>query len=118
MAKKKSKNKNSSQQKAKLSPERFMREKARSLPIGKCYITPDWKEDGEAQIIITRQRSNGNLVMGAFLVDTFCLGVKDAGYNEDIPVSVFEEHLDEYIEMISVWRRSATMKPTTLFTVR
>lgn len=102
MAKKKSKNKNSSQQKAKLSPERFMREKARSLPIGKCYITPDWKEDGEAQIIITRQRSNGNLVMGAFLVDTFCLGVKDAGYNEDIPVSVFEEHLDEYRDDIGM----------------
>lgn len=96
MAKKKSKNKNSSQQKAKLSPERFMREKARSLPIDKCYVTPDWKEDGMAQVVITRKRSNGNLVMGAFLVDTFCLGVKDAGYNEDIPVSEFEECLDDY----------------------
>lgn len=96
MAKKKSKNKNNSQQKAKLSPERFMREKARSLPMGKCYVTPDWKEDGMAQIVITRKRSNGNLVMGAFLVDTFCLGVKDAGYNEDIPVSEFEECLDDY----------------------
>lgn len=96
MAKKKSKNKNNSQQKAKLSPERFMREKARSLPIGKCYVTSDWKEDGMAQVVITRKRSNGNLVMGAFLVDTFCLGVKDSGYNEDIPVSELEECLDDY----------------------
>ena len=95
MAKKKSKNRNSSQQKAKLSPERFMREKARLLPIDKCYVSSDWEKDGIAQIVITRKRSNGDLVMGAFLVDTFCLGVKDAGYNEDIPVSEFEDCLDE-----------------------
>lgn len=97
MAKKKSKSKNKGQQQAALSPYRFMREKARTLPIGKCYIAPpDWQEEGMAHVIITRVRPNGNLVMAAFLVDTFCLGVKDAGYHENMTPSDFEGYLNNY----------------------
>lgn len=97
MAKKKSKNKNKGQQQPALSPYRFMREKARTLPIGKCYIAPpDWQESGMAHVIVTRVRPSGNLVMGAFLVDTFCLGVKDAGYHENMALSDFEEYLSNY----------------------
>ena len=97
MAKKKSKNKSKGQQQPALSPYRFMREKARTQPIGKCYIAPpDWQESGMAHIIVTRVRPSGNLVMAAFLVDTFCLGVKDAGYHENIPTSDFEEYLNNY----------------------
>lgn len=95
MAKKKSKNKGKGQQQPALSPHRFMREKARTLPIGKCYIAPpNWQESGMAHVIVTRVRPSGNLVMATFLVDTFCLGVKDAGYYENMTPSDFEEYLD------------------------
>lgn len=97
MAKKKSKNKNKGQQQPALSPYRFMREKARTLPIEKCYIAPpDWQESGMAHVIVTRIRPSGNLVMGTFLVDTFCLGVKDAGYHENMTPSNFEEYRNNY----------------------
>lgn len=97
MAKKKSKNKSKRQQQPALSPYRFMREKARTLPIGNCYIAPpDWLESGMAHVIVTRVRPNGNLVMASFLVDTFCLGVKDAGYHENITPYDFEKYLDNY----------------------
>ncbi len=97
MAKKKSKNKGKGQQQPTLSPYRFMREKARTLPIGKCYIAPpDWQESGMAHVIVTRVRPSGNLVMSSFLVDTFCLGVKDAGYHENMTPSDFEEYLNNY----------------------
>lgn len=95
MAKKKAKNKG--QQQPALSPYKFMREKARTLPIGKCYIAPpDWQKSGMAHVIVTRVRPSGNLVMAAFLVDTFCLGVKDAGYHENMTPSDFEEYLNNY----------------------
>lgn len=95
MAKKKSKSKK--QQQPPLSPYRFMREKARKLPLGKCYIAPpDWQEKGMAQIIISRVRPNGNIVMASFLVDTFCLGVKDAGYHENMTTESFQDYLDNY----------------------
>lgn len=97
MAKKKSKNKSKGQQQPALSPYRFMREKARILPIGKCYIgPPNWMESGMAHIIVTRVRPSGNLVMASFLVDTFCLGVKDAGYHENVSPYDFEKYLDNY----------------------
>lgn len=97
MAKKKSKNKNKGHHQPALSPYRFMREKARTLPIGKCYIAPpDWQESGMAHVIVTRVRPSGNLIMGAFLVDTFCLGVKDAGYHENMTPSDFEGYLNNY----------------------
>lgn len=97
MAKKKAKNKSKGQQQGALSPYRFMRKKARTLPIGKCYIAPpDWQESGMAHVIVTRMRPSGNLVMASFLVDTFCLGVKDAGYHENMTPSDFEEYLNNY----------------------
>ncbi len=97
MAKKKSKNKGKGQQQPSLSPYRFMREKARTLPIGKCYIAPpDWQEAGMAHVIVTRVRPSGNLVMASFLVDTFCLGVKDAGYHENMTPSDLEGYLNNY----------------------
>ncbi len=49
-----------------------------------------------AHVIVTRMRPSGNLVMGSFLVDTFCLGVKDAGYHENMTPSDFEQYLDNY----------------------
>ncbi|MDE6324241.1 MAG: DUF1186 family protein, partial [Paramuribaculum sp.] len=68
-----------------------------TLPIGKCYIAPpDWLESGMAHVIVTRVRPSGNLVMASFLVDTFCLGVKDAGVHENITPCDFEEYLDNY----------------------
>ena len=97
MAKKKSKNNSKGQKQPALSPYRFMREKARTLPVGKCYIAPpDWQESGMAHIVVTRVRPSGNLVMASFLVDTFCLGVKDAGYHENMTPSDFEEYLNNY----------------------
>lgn len=90
----KNKKKSKGQQQAKISPERFMREKARKLPMGKCYITPRWQEAGIAQIIISRVRPDGSLVVGIFLVDTFCIGVKDATYNPKMSEYEFQELLD------------------------
>lgn len=48
-----------------------------------------------AHVIVTRVRPSGNLVISVFLVDTFCLGVKDAVYNANITPSDFEEYLND-----------------------
>ena len=67
-----------------MSPERYMREKVRNLPFGKCHVNSNWQLAGLAQVIVTRIRPEGNLAVGFFLVDTFCLGVKDAGFNPNM----------------------------------
>lgn len=98
MPQKKSKKKNNNAQQGKVSPERYLRERARKLPIGKCFVTPDWEECGLANVIVTRVRPNGELVMGFFLVDTYCLGVKDAFYR----INYAEDQVDEMVERLGL----------------
>lgn len=61
-----------------LSPEKYIRQKARDLSIHECWINTGWDEDGLAHIMLARKHSNGNLTVGMYLVDLKCLGVKDA----------------------------------------
>jgi hypothetical protein len=76
------------------SPESQIRTRARKLTIGKCYISEEWEDMREGNIIITREHSNGNLSMGMFLVDLALLGVKDAIYSFNIPPYEFQNILD------------------------
>lgn len=68
------KNKKTNNANQKLSPENYIRQKARSLPIYECWITSNWKNSGLASICISRIHSNGNLTLGMYLVDLYCLG--------------------------------------------
>ncbi len=81
---------------AKMSPERYMKERVRNLPIGKCYVNPDWKEEGMAHIIVTRNRAGGNIVYASFLIDTLCLGVKYAEYAIDFTADELQEALEHF----------------------
>ena len=54
-----------------------MKRQVQTSPFNvRCYINPDWREVGLARVAVARQ--NGKKVEAAiFLVDIFCLGVKD-----------------------------------------
>jgi hypothetical protein len=54
---------------------------ARKLPFGDCYVNPGFINSGLARVLITRKRANGSYIIGFFLVDVFCLGVKQAMYH-------------------------------------
>ena len=56
---------------------------ARNLPFYECLINPTWKDDGLANILISRQQTNGNIAFGLFMVDIFCLGLKNTFCNVD-----------------------------------
>lgn len=60
-----------------LSPENYIRQRSRDLPIYKCWIMKEWQELGKTSIIISRKHANGNISFCFYLVDLFCLGVKD-----------------------------------------
>ncbi len=91
MAKKKT-----TQQQGKISPEKYIREKARTLPIDKCYVNQDWQKAGMANVVVTRQRPNGEFIFASFLVDTFCLGVKDVYYSMTYTADDIKNVLDRY----------------------
>ncbi len=77
-----------------LSPENYIRQRSRNLPVHECLITPDWEEDKKASIVITRKHTNGNFTVGFYLVDLLCLGVKDAHFKFNISEYEYNELLE------------------------
>jgi len=63
-----------------LSPENYIRQKARDLPIYECTISKNWKQGNFGAVSVARKHANGNVTVGLYMVDLNCLGVKDAHY--------------------------------------
>jgi hypothetical protein len=53
---------------------------AASQPIRACLINDGWMEAGMGTIFLTRGLSNNRLGFGMFLLDTYCLGIKDVAF--------------------------------------
>lgn len=66
---------------------------ARDLPIHECVTRADMEEQGLSPFLITRMQPDGNLVLASFLVDLYCLGVKDAAANAEISVLEYERRI-------------------------
>ncbi len=98
MAKKKKKKKGSNNSRINLSPENYIKSRARALPISECYITDEWKESGMADILVARKHVNGHRTCAIFLVDLQCLGIKDASYLFNMGEYEFEDMVSEIQE--------------------
>jgi hypothetical protein len=81
-----------------LSPEKYIREKARTIPIYECMVNTDWEKSHLANVVIARQNSNGNITACIYLVDLMCLGVKDTYYMFNIPLSEYKEKIATFSE--------------------
>ena len=72
---------------------------ARDYPIEGCWTFQNWQELGLTTVVIARRQPDGNLVVGIYLVDFFCLGIKNADSRTDIPVRHFySTHLPELLQ--------------------
>ncbi len=92
MSKKKHKKQQAGQQF--LSPEQFMKQRARSLEIGTCYVSEDITECGEGHVIVTRRHTGGRVSVAVYLVDIYCIGVKDSFFRLRLEDDELEEMLD------------------------
>ncbi len=78
-----------------LSPENYIRQKARNLPIYECKINKTWNTEKFSQITVCRQHANGNFTVCFYLVDLGCLGVKDSGFRFNIDKYEYDELLQK-----------------------
>jgi hypothetical protein len=67
--------------------------RATEFPIHECLLDPEWQEKGLGQFLISRRQPNGNLLFGVYLVDVFCLGVKNTFCNADMSPREYERSL-------------------------
>lgn len=82
-----------------LSPEQFIKQKARNLPIEVCYISKDIEEVGEGTVIVVRRHPNDKFTLATYLLDIFCLGLKDTFYRLRLDEFEYEEYLDKFTSM-------------------
>jgi len=63
---------------------------AQGYPVHECMINRSWREKGLATILIARRQANGRIAFGVFLVDVYCLGLKNTFCNGDFTVSEYD----------------------------
>lgn len=83
MSKKKKKVSNSPVQV--LSPSNYIIKFGRSLNLEACYINEDWYQNGMANIVVIRSKKSKKKVVGVYLVDLYCRGLKDVFFRMDLP---------------------------------
>ena len=62
---------------------------ARGYPLEGCWAQKGWEESGLAATAVARRQPDERLVYGVFLVDYYCLGVKDTFARADVPPARF-----------------------------
>lgn len=79
-----------------VSPKNYIQAAARKVPIKVCYVNEDWRDSGMASVAIIREKQSGKYILGLYMLDVFCLGVKNTSYwhNSD------DEELEEIIEKV------------------
>ncbi len=93
MAKKKKKKKKT--QVVQMTPKKYIMTKANKLPFGPCYVNSDWQTAGLAVIMITREQPSGKFIIGLYLVDVFCLGLKSTFFRFGMDADELEDFKEE-----------------------
>jgi hypothetical protein len=81
---------------APISPKRYLMEAARKIPVDKVYSDYGFSHNGLVQFLVTRKRSTGTLLMGMYLIDMFCLGLKSTTFRQTLT----EEDLTDFLNQM------------------
>ncbi len=66
---------------------------AREYPILGCWIMNGWQDQGITPVVVARQQAEDKVIYATFLVDIFCLGVKDVLWKVDVSLKQFHRNL-------------------------
>ncbi len=101
-AKRKQRQRTIARQRSRGLGERLM--SASSAPILDSLITEDFWEDGLGQAIFSRQLPSGEVAVAAFLIDRYCLGVKDTfgGIRSQAEYRGFLEYCEEDVDYVEL----------------
>lgn len=78
-----------------LTGPRYHLKHAREYPLLGCWIMADWKESGITPVIVACTQAPETVLFASFLVDLYCLGVKDCLARTDVPLKRFMRDLPE-----------------------
>ncbi len=81
-----------------LSPQVIIRH-ARTFPLFECLISDNWQKDdmGLVQILLARQQPDGDICFGVYLIDKYCLGLKNTFANANFSQTRYENDVRDRI---------------------
>ncbi len=78
----------------------------RSGEVVACYINENWKKSGCASLFVLRRSRDQGLVLAAFLVDLWCIGLKDAWGRLDFTMEEFKKGIlnsdRAYVDLVRI----------------
>jgi hypothetical protein len=98
-----------------LSPEKYIRQKARSLEIFDCWVNTDWNKTNMATVIVARKHTNDNVTVGFYLVDLNCLGIKDSYFMFNITIYEYTELLQKVSAGLEMEKTNYTLAHNIVF---
>jgi hypothetical protein len=66
---------------------------ARVYPLHGCWIMDGWQDTGITPVIVARMQDNDRIMFGVYMVDYYCLGIKNAYTRVDYSRNRFEREL-------------------------
>jgi hypothetical protein len=67
-------------------------QKSRQFPMFSCQISEDWQGDsGMAQVAVARLQPDSRIAYGIYLIDKFCLGLKNTSYGANLSAAEFQD---------------------------
>lgn len=69
-----------------------------------CYVNNAWQKDGLAELLVLKRIAGGTMAFAAFLVDMWCVGLKDAWGRINVTRSDFDELVERAGERLEVVR--------------
>ncbi len=83
------------------------------MPIFECRVHEGWSDMGKTQVTVARRMPNGHLVVGFYMVDLWCLGLKDTFYRANLSMLEYEE----IVEMASHEIPLEVVEPALAFNI-
>ena len=76
------------------SPQAIIR-RARTFPVLECWISANWQKDdpGLVQVLLARQQPDGDICFGVYLVDKYCLGLKNTFANAGFSLTRYQNEV-------------------------
>ena len=75
-----------------INPRRLLR-MARRMPVEGAWVQQGWQDQGVARFLIARTQPNDNIMFGEYIVDYFCVGIKDASYASNVNRETFSNEV-------------------------
>ncbi len=66
---------------------------AREYPIMGCWVYAEWADSGIAPVVIARKQAEDKVIAGVYMLDLYCLGIKDCFTRAGISLKQFHRDL-------------------------